>query len=570
MKICPACGLQYSDDVVFCHVDGVALAESKDPRLGLSVAGRYDLTDVLGQGGMATVYRASDAGRPVAVKILHRRFASDEKLGQRLEREARSTAKLTHPNIVEIYDYGRTEGGEPYLVMELLVGCPLDQELRRRGQLTVRETVSLSLQIARGLARAHDFGVVHRDVKPENIFVCKSDDGEPVIKLVDFGLAVGPDDHRLTSTGKLIGSPSFMAPERFRERSLVSPASDLYALGMVMFEMLAGELPFKSENLAGWIFHHLESVPPRVREVRPDVPEPLDDLIDEMLRKEPAERPVDAHAVIRVLESLARQRDRRVRRVSTLSTDLPTGGEMQRLLGWERRAEAYKEMVRVAWPQGDGPVELKEILSTLLSTLATLREGIEDSQLVRTKLEMLEESVRVDRERLGHAVEVLGADLSRARHDARVALAESSPAAPPGGHASAFHQILERVLEHERQSPEVPTETGLALLRGAVARYGDWLRHHEKSGVRDLEFQLQTLRSKLEDIEKHADASRKELREHLSRGSDGRQGLELRVLALSQQLARELRPRRELAGHFESLRHGHDEASDTLENIPTG
>lgn len=569
VRICPACGLQYGDDVVFCHVDGVALEESKDRRLGLTIAGRYNLVDVLGQGGMATVYRAAGGERPVAVKILHRRFASDENLGRRLEREARSTAKLTHQNIVEIYDFGVTEFGEPFLVMELLEGCPLDQELRRRGQLSVKEAVALALQIARGLARAHDFGVVHRDVKPENIFVCKSDDGEPVIKLVDFGLAVGPDDHRLTSTGKLIGSPSFMAPERFRERALVTPASDLYALGMVIYEMLAGDLPFESENLAGWIFHHLETIPPRLRKVRPDAPPALDQLIDELLRKDPNERPVDAHAVIRVLEKLARQRDRRIRRVSTLSTDLPTGGELQRLQGWERRGKAYQEMVRVAWPQGDAPQPVVTNLEALLATLGQLRRGIEASQMASTEVDVLEESLRTDRERLGHAVEVLALDLSRARGEARAAMMETSPGAPPGGHAAAFHAALDRVLEHDRTFRDVPSEDGLALLREAVASYGVWLAHHEKSGIRDLEFQLGTLRAQLERIEADAEASRKELQAKQARGAEGRQRLELEVLARSQELSRALRPRRELAGHFEALRRMHEESPDTRDTART-
>ncbi|HJL29356.1 MAG TPA: serine/threonine-protein kinase, partial [Polyangiaceae bacterium LLY-WYZ-15_(1-7)] len=487
MKVCPVCRLRYEDATTHCLVDGAALDLVQDPRIGAVLAGRYTIEGVLGRGGMATVYRAHHAlaRRHVAVKVLHDRFVEDEGLRTRLQREAQATKQLAHPNIVEIYDYGLTDELLPFLVMELLEGDPLDQVLKRRGALPPKEVVALGLQIARGLSRAHDFGVVHRDVKPENVFVCRSDDGQPVVKLVDFGIALSPDDPRLTGTGQLLGSPRYMAPERFQDRARVMAVSDLYSLGVVLFELVTGDLPFHSESMAGYILAHLETPAPRVSERVPSCPPALDRLIGELLAKQPAHRPVDAHAVVSALSSMASENAKRVRRVSAASQRMATPGEALRLDHWTARARTYQEMLDRVWPGHDVPLPLQAMLAELHATIGRLKALRKQAQEVEQRLEASEERRGADRERLGKAVDSLAQDLSRARSEERRQRHSTVPG-PYSSWADAYRGALRTVIELDAQDPEHPQAEALAALETATNAYREWLAQRKKSGAADV------------------------------------------------------------------------------------
>src|SRR3954470_21679908 len=256
MKTCEQCHLRYPNESTFCFVDGKPLVVLQDPRVGTLLAGRYVVEEVIGEGGMATVYRARHklVDRPVAVKIMNPMLASDPIVRERFRREARSAQKLAHPNIIEIFDQGDTEDGTCYIVMELLRGESLAAVVSR-GRLEVDRAIHVMIQIARGIARAHDLEVIHRDLKPENIFLCRRDDGSDLVKLLDFGIAKSRQDSRLTGQGELFGTPQYMAPERIMGND-TGGSSDIYALGIVFYEMLTSKLPFSANDVATFFIKH--------------------------------------------------------------------------------------------------------------------------------------------------------------------------------------------------------------------------------------------------------------------------------------------------------------------------
>ncbi len=557
MKVCPSCRLRYEEAARYCLVDGALLEELTDPRIGNVLAGRYLIEEVIGRGGMATVYRAQHTlgRRQVAVKVLHECFADDLSFHERFAREAQKAKALAHPNILEVYDFGQTEDGVPYLTMELLDGRPLDQVLRRRGALDPPEVIALGLQIARGLSRAHDLDVVHRDIKPENIFVCRSEDGAPVVKIVDFGIALQRDDLRLTVNGQMLGSPRYMAPERFRDKQLILPASDLYAFGIVLFEMLTGRFPFESETVAGYLLHHMETPPPRVRSLVPSCPPPLDDLVDELLAKDPLHRPVDAHAVVAALERMAPESARRVRYVSAFSPELRASGVVLRLEAWAHRAETYAQMLDRVWPDGSAPEALTVRVAELHASVARLRALHRSAKATEEALAGLEARVKADRERLGHAIQQLAEDLSKVKARAR----GDTLRTVPGGMANwadAYRAALAKLLELDQRHPASPSPEALAALEDARCAYEQWLAQQQISGARDLEFQIDALRRRLADLDEEAHSERDRMARVLESSGEERAELEARLVEHSQELNAALSQRPELADLFARLRSG--------------
>ncbi|MFF2374961.1 protein kinase [Streptomyces xiamenensis] len=270
---------------------------------GTTLAGRYRLTELVGAGGMGQVWRAVDErlGRQVAVKVLARPHDEDQVL--RLDSEARAAAALCDPHVVAVHDIGEAlvDGGRVlYLVMELVEGWPLSQVLAV-GLPALSDVVAWGEQICRGLHAAHTAGVVHRDIKPANILLTA--DGR--VKVCDFGIARRADalGHSLTGTGAVIGTPSYMSPEQARADATIGPASDLYSLGCLLYELLTGTPPFPG---GGWpvLNQHLNQIPAPVRSNRPEVPIELDHLVAELLHKETQLRPADAAEVARRLQAL--------------------------------------------------------------------------------------------------------------------------------------------------------------------------------------------------------------------------------------------------------------------------
>lgn len=261
-------------------------------RAGQVLGGRYRLIERIGAGGMSEVYRAEhvELGRPVAVKLLLPAIAADQVSVERLRREATSTGNLGHPNIVQVADFDYTEDGAAYLVMEWLEGQTLAESLER-GELSVEAGVELLAQACEGLAAAHAAGVVHRDVKPANLFVTRDRAGTERLVVVDFGIAKLGDDQHLTRTGTFVGTPDYMSPEQ-AEGSEVDGRTDVYAIGVILYELVAGVLPHQGHTVMEILQRKLTEtpIPPgEVATTRP-VPAPLSALILCCLAREPEER----------------------------------------------------------------------------------------------------------------------------------------------------------------------------------------------------------------------------------------------------------------------------------------
>jgi serine/threonine protein kinase len=266
--------------------------------------GAYQLLELLGRGGMATVYRAYqiNVGREVAMKILSPDLAEEPEFISRFQHEAQLAAGLQHPNIVAVHDFGRV-GPYSYLVMRLMEGGSLDR-LLSGGRLSTDRVIQLTGQIASALDYAHGRGIVHRDLKPTNVLLDISGNAA----LTDFGIAklmVGDQITGLTAAGTVMGTPTYMAPEQWRSEP-VDARTDIYALGVIVFQMLAGRVPFASETPHGLMYQHLDAPPPPLRAIRPDLPLAVEPVIRKALAKNRQDRPISAGELARDLENALR------------------------------------------------------------------------------------------------------------------------------------------------------------------------------------------------------------------------------------------------------------------------
>jgi len=256
--------------------------------------GRYQMEMRVGEGGMAYVYRAKDreTGRTVAVKVLMSRLTGDQEAVARLRREAQVAMRLDHPNVCGILAWGEA-GGMPYLVMPFLDGETLSRRETRHGPMPASLAVLFLRQLCRGLHHAHTAGVLHRDLKPENVMLVTEESGAERAVVMDFGLAkesvAGPEVMKLTATGIVLGTPEFMSPEQIRGQPLDS-RSDIFALGVLGFELLAGRLPFEGKTGQETMLAHLTGQPVRLRQVNPALPEWLEQVIARSMAHRPEER----------------------------------------------------------------------------------------------------------------------------------------------------------------------------------------------------------------------------------------------------------------------------------------
>jgi serine/threonine-protein kinase len=335
MKICHTCQQTYSDDVEFCPRDGARLAAQAtetEAQLAAGLSRRFRIVRRLGAGGMGTVFLAEQIGvgnRPVALKVLNRKLLDDPDFLLRFQNEAGSTGRIHHANVVTIYESAQADDGTPYIAMEYLEGESLREVLKRRGALPVTEVAEILQQAARGLNAAHKLGIIHRDLKPDNIFLTYPDDdvgaglvpalhvgiadtGRPqepplrpvVVKLVDFGIAKLRESAMHTQTGMVLGTPAYMSCEQasgMRSDEL-DARSDIYSLGVVVYEMLSGRVPFHSDTPIGYLRKHMMEYPPPFRAVAPGlgVPPAVESAVMKALVKDRDQRYASALDFARV------------------------------------------------------------------------------------------------------------------------------------------------------------------------------------------------------------------------------------------------------------------------------
>ncbi len=289
--------------------------EPTDPTLGRVLGGQYRIDTLLGQGGMGSVYRGVQlsVNRSVAVKLITATTGgaaspNQPELVNRFRREAEATARLSHPNTVRLFDFGVTEGNELYMVMELLEGADLGQQLQAGGAMPRQAALQVTRQVLAALSEAHALGIVHRDLKPANVFLSRVHGGDTIAKVMDFGIAgieQARETQKLTMTGAVIGTPAYMSPEQAQGKP-VDARSDLYSLGVVLFEMLTGRPPFEADTVVSLLLAHVTAPPPRLAAVAPQLAQlpALQDLLDSLLSKTLEGRPPSAAVALAAVDAL--------------------------------------------------------------------------------------------------------------------------------------------------------------------------------------------------------------------------------------------------------------------------
>src|SRR5580700_11102383 len=321
MRSCPQCSSPCDDVHRFCPSCGFPIGKvaqsPDDPLIGRTLQGGYLILELVGVGGMGRVYRAEQTtlGRTVAVKIIHPHLVGEENAAARFITESRAASRLNHPNSVGIIDFGKSPDGQLYLVMEFLRGRDLARVTHEDGALPFRRIVDLLRQTLAALAEAHNANIIHRDLKPENIILEPVRSGGDFVKVVDFGLAkmrAETQQPNITSPGIVCGTPEYMSPEQARG-DVLDARSDLYAVGVILYQLLAGRLPFEAESPTQVVLMHLTDPPRDPREVAPDrmIPKPLVDITLRALAKDPKDRFPDASAFSQELvRALAQSEDR--------------------------------------------------------------------------------------------------------------------------------------------------------------------------------------------------------------------------------------------------------------------
>ncbi len=296
MKKCSICSRQYEDTTTLCPSDGAVLQRTDDPLVGQVLAGKYRIEEKIDEGGMGAVYRATHIlmEKTLAIKVLHPALAADDNIVARFTREAKAASRISHPHALTVTDFGESENGVVFLVMEYLRGRTLKDVVRSEGHLALPRAVEIIRQVCGALDAAHAEGVVHRDLKSDNIMLEETAGGDWA-KVLDFGIAkikekVGTQDPGLTAPNLIIGTPQYMSPEQCSQASEIDSRSDIYSLGVILFEMLVGHVPFTGDSPTAIMMHHLQDAPPSILDERADLPPAVGGVVARALAKNPEER----------------------------------------------------------------------------------------------------------------------------------------------------------------------------------------------------------------------------------------------------------------------------------------
>ena len=484
-------------------------AKPTDPMLGRVIAGRYRLEARIGEGGMGVVYRARHVliDRVVAVKLIRPDLRGETHLRAWMLREARAANRVDHAHIIDIHDIGETEEGELYLVMEYLVGTSLSSELAR-GSMALARGVDILEQMCAALARAHDLGVVHRDLKSDNILLTTRGGRKDFVKILDFGLAHLAMDPRLAPKGAVFGTPEYMSPEQARGEEATAQ-SDLYALGVLFFEMLTGQLPFRSDDRETLLEMQRTSVAPRPRSIKSDVLPAAETIVIKLLEKDRRRRFQDAHHLHEELKALQRSLPNTPWEVAATGENAvpppPPPPQSEGVIEWASRAALFSRMVSRAHPAGNAPADVQAAVSQAwdLAARATRLEGEVASHT--RKLEALERRGRALRAEIGRKVEELAHEESRA-------LREQSGEQVEVGRLREALQQAERAQQQAKQAADQASGPA-SQLRTIFERAGasaalvdakrEQLKDHEQRAAakdaqaRDLRRQIEELRAQL-------------------------------------------------------------------------
>ena len=318
MKVCSTCGKQYGDDTQFCPDDGTVLASfagnaqtDSESVLGKRIFGDYIIRKQLGEGGMGAVYLVENVNidQKIAIKVLHPESAQNDELLQRFNREAKAISRLTHPNIIRVFIFGKTEEGLIYLAMEFVEGRPLRDVIFEQKQLDELRAINIMRQTLHALAEAHDLGIVHRDLKPDNIMLTRWRGVDDFVKVLDFGIAKvqekdGEAQRKLTQAGIVYGTPEYLSPEQAAAKG-IDGRSDLYSMGIILYEMMTGVVPFTGHTALSILSGHVYQEPPdpasvASRAIHPDMVR----IIKKAIEKKPQNRYQNAMEFLADLEEL--------------------------------------------------------------------------------------------------------------------------------------------------------------------------------------------------------------------------------------------------------------------------
>ncbi len=480
-----------------------------DPMIGKVVAGRYRLETRIGEGGMGVVYRSRHVliDRVVALKLIRPDLRGETHLRQWMLREARAANRVDHAHIIDIHDIGETEEGELYLVMEYLVGTPLSAELAR-GPMPIARGVDVLEQMCAALARAHDLGVVHRDLKSDNILLTHRGGRKDFVKILDFGLAAIARDPRLAPKGAVFGTPEYMSPEQARGEE-ATPHADLYALGVLFYEMLTGQLPFRANDRDTLLEMQRTAIPRRPRSIRPDA-HPQGEMISmRLLEKDIRKRYRDAHHLQEELKALQRSLPSTPWEIESgdavVAPPPPPPPQSAGVTEWAQRTALFARMVARAYPSGNSPPEIAQGLATLWD-LAAKANRLEGEVASHTrKLEALERRGRALRAEIGRKVEELAHEESRVMREAAVdsddadkVRGELAQAEKIAAEAKMLADTAMRQNSFDRAVFERSGATAATVQakREQLARY-EAKKNARETTARDLRRQIDELRSQL-------------------------------------------------------------------------